>query len=82
MKASVVRNLAKDVSSAELAAAASALMEGREPSIVVGGDDPGEHLTHVMLAQRIRQRVEGGEDLKAVFREVMAGVRAVLTDDV
>ena len=81
MKASVVRNLAKDVSSAELAEAASALMEGQVPTIAVGGDDPGEQLTHVMLAQRIRERVEGGEDLKAVFREVMAGVRAVLTDD-
>ena len=33
-----------------------------------------------MLAQRIRARVDAGEELKVVFRDVMGGVRAVMTD--
>lgn len=80
MKAGAVRKLARDHDLAALEAAAAALLEGEGAPFEIGGDDDGERLTHVMLAQRIRKRVDAGEDLKAVFREVMGSVRAVMTD--
>lgn len=80
MKAGAIRKLAKGHDLAALQGAAEALMAGEGAPFEIDGEDDGERLTHVMLAQRIRARVEAGEDLKAVFREVMGGVRTVLTD--
>lgn len=80
MKAGAVRTLAKERDLATLEAAAQSLLDGDGAPFEIGGDDDGERLTHVMLAQRIRKRVDAGEDLKAVFREVMGSVRAVMTD--
>lgn len=80
MKAGVIRKLAKEHDLPALEAAARSLLEGEGAPFEIGGDDDGERLTHVMLAQRIRKRVDAGEDLKAVFREVMGGVRTVMTD--
>jgi len=80
MKAGAVRTLAKERDIAALEAAAQSLLAGDGAPFEIGGDDDGERLTHVMLAQRIRKRVDAGEDLKAVFREVMGSVRAVMTD--
>lgn len=80
MKAGVIRKLAREHDLPALEAAAQSLLEGEGAPFEIGGDDDGERLTHVMLAQRIRKRVDAGEDLKAVFREVMGGVRTVMTD--
>lgn len=80
MKAGAVRTLARDRDLAALQAAAQALLEGEGAPFEIEGEDDGERLTHVMLAQRIRARVDAGEELKVVFRDVMGGVRAVMTD--
>ncbi len=80
MKAGAIRKLAKGHDMAALAGAAEALIAGDGAPFEVDGEDDGERLTHVMLAQRIRARVDAGEELKAVFREVMGSVRTVMTD--
>jgi hypothetical protein len=78
MKAAVVRDLAAARTLAELEAAAEQLAEEGVDPLGVEGDDLGERLTHVMLAARIRRRVDAGEDAKAAFRAEMAAVRSVL----
>ena len=79
MKAAEIRRLAKDYDSASLQMARQALMEGEGLPFDVEGTDDGERLTHINLALRIAKRVEAGEDPKAVFRDVMAGVRDILS---
>lgn len=81
MKATVVRSLAERHSVAELESAAEAMAEREEDPLAVEGGDLGEKLTHVMLAIRVRARVESGDALKDAFRAEMAGVRDVLTND-
>ncbi len=78
MKAPVVRDLAERYDTAALEAFVEAIAEREEDPADVGGDDPGEKLTHVMLALRCRARMEAGESLKDAFRAEMAGVREVL----
>jgi hypothetical protein len=80
MKAAVIRKLSRSHDSATLAACAAALMDGGAPPVEVEGEDEGERLTHVMLAQRVRAAVDAGADAGDAFREVMASVREVLTD--
>lgn len=81
MKPAECRRLATERSNAELAKAAEALSEERNPDFEVAGDDHGDKLTHVLLAMRIRDRVDAGVDPKDAFREVMSGVREVLSND-
>lgn len=81
MKAASVRALAAEHDQATLEAAADALAEEQPLSFEVEGDDDGERLTHLMLATRVRERMEGqGEDLKTALRAVMSGVRDVLSN--
>lgn len=80
MKAPVVRSLAETYDVPRLEAFVEALAEREEDPPEVGGDDVGEKLTHVMLALRIRVRVDGGEPLKDAFRAEMASVRSVMTN--
>ena len=80
MKAAVIRKLSRAHDAATLAACAEALMGGAAPPVEVEGEDDGERLTHVMLAQRVRAAVDGGADAGEAFREVMSSVREVLTD--
>ncbi len=80
MKAPVVKTLAETYDAAQLGAFVEAITEREEDPAEVGGDDPGEKLTHLMLALRIRARVDGGEPMKDAFRAEMSGVRAVLTN--
>ena len=47
---------------------------------VEGDPEDGERLTHVMLAQRVLDRVAAGLPHAAAYREVMGAVRVVLTD--
>jgi hypothetical protein len=75
----VVRVLARDQTATALREAAAALEAGTDPPDVPG-DDPGEKLTHVLLALRIRARVDAGEDALTAYRAEMASVRAVLSN--
>jgi len=81
VKAAVVRKLAGDHTAAELEAGAEAIAEREEDELGVDGDDLGEKLTHLMLALRVRQRVDAGEELKAAWRDEMRSVRALLTNE-
>lgn len=81
MKASAVRKLCEQQTSVALGAAAEALAEAGEAPFVVEGEDAGEQLTHVLLAMRVRARMDAGEELKDAFRTEMAAVRDLLTND-
>lgn len=81
MKAAEIRRLATGFSLAELAAAAEGIAEREEDPSWVAGDDVGEKLTHLMLAQRVRERIDGGEDPKEAFRTEMSAVRGVMSND-
>lgn len=81
MKASAAKKAAKAYSSAQLAAAIEAVTEREEEILDVEGEDLGERLTHLLLAQRIRARMDAGEALKDAFRAELGGVRQLLTND-
>lgn len=81
MKAGTIRKLANEHSAEVLESAVEALVEGEALPITVDGEDDGERLTHVNLALRIRRRADSGEDLKVVFRDVMAQVRGLLQNE-
>lgn len=82
MKAAVVRKLAEQYTMAELAEAAETFAEEERDPLGVEGDDLGEKLTHVMLAMRIREKVEvGGQDLRTAFREQLGEVRSLLENE-
>lgn len=81
MKAAEVRRLALAHPVPELAAAAEAITEREEDPDWVQGDDVGEKLTHLMLAMRVRERVDGGEDPKEAFRAELSSVRALLANE-
>jgi hypothetical protein len=82
VKPAEARRLAEAYSLEQLAHAASHLGSEEDPEIDIGGEDHGEKLTHVLLAMRIRERVElAGDPLRDAFRAVMAEVRHVLTNE-
>lgn len=81
MKASAIRQLAAAHDVAALDAAADGLAEGQPAPFDVPGADDGERLTHLMLASRLRARIDAGHDPTAAFRELMAEVRSVVRND-
>lgn len=81
MRPAEARRLADAHTGDELSRACQALSEEREPPFEIAGADPGEQLTHVLLAQRIRALVDEGVELKQAYREVMGEVRGVLTNE-
>lgn len=81
MRPAEARRLATERTLGELAEAAEVLSEERDPHFEIEGADHGEKLTHVLLAMRIRERIDGGHDPKEAFRAVMAEVRGVLAND-
>lgn len=82
MRPAEARRLASEYTASQLEIAASELAEDRSPTTIeVAGEDHGEMLTHVLLAQRIRAMVDDGTDLKEAYRVVMSGVREVLTNE-
>lgn len=81
MKAAEVRRLANGFGVPELAAAAEGITEREEDPAWVDGADVGEKLTHLMLAMRIRERTDGGEDPKEAFRAELSSVRALLANE-
>ena len=80
MKAAEVRALAERHDLATLEAAVEAISEREEDVLGVEGADLGEKLTNVLLAIRVRTRVDAGEALKDAFRAEMASVRDVMTN--
>lgn len=80
MKPTECRRLALAHDLPALQQAAEHLSDETEPVIEVEGEDFGNKLTHVLLAQRIRQRIDAGEDAKDAFRAVMAEVRTVVSN--
>ena len=81
MKANVVRKLAEAHDAAALGAAAESIAEEGVDALGVEGDDLGEKLTHLLLALRVRARLDAGEAMKDAFRAEMAGVREVLANE-
>ena len=81
MKASTIRKLAKAHDVATLEGAAEAIAEREEDILGVDGVDLGEKLTHLMLAIRVRTKVDAGAKLSDAFREEIAGVREILEND-
>ena len=82
MKAAIVRKLANERGLAELERAAEHIAEHGELPFPIEGEDVGEALTHVLLASRIRRRMEqDGEELSTAFRAEMAAVRDVLKNE-
>jgi hypothetical protein len=81
VKPAEARRLAIDHPLSDLREAAEVLGEEREPHFAVHGEDAGERLTHVLLAIRIREKIDAGEDPREAFRAVMASVRGVMTNE-
>ena len=81
MKASVIRKLAELHTLDAMETGAEAIAEREEDVLGIDGDDLGEKLTHLMLAMRVRRRVDAGEPLKDAFRAEMAAVRDLLTNE-
>jgi hypothetical protein len=80
VKAGEVRRLATEADLQRLEGAAEAIAEQEiDPDWVVG-DDLGEKLTHLLLAARVRRRIDAGEDAREAFRSELAAVRAVLAN--
>jgi hypothetical protein len=80
VKAAVVKALSEAHDLATLERAAEQIAEEGVDPLDVEGDDLGERLTHVMLAARVRRRVDAGEDARSAFRAEMGQVRTVLTN--
>lgn len=78
MKPAEARRLATEHDQKELDAAIEKLMQELDAEIHVEGEDHGEKLTHCLLAKRIRERIDGGEDPKDAFRAVVGEVRGTL----
>lgn len=81
MKASSIRKIAEKYTLEELANAAEVISEEERDPLGVDGEDLGEKLTHVMLAMRIREKVEQGQDLRSAFREQLGEVRSLLENE-
>ena len=78
MKVGAVKQAAQDYALEAIDAAIEALTEREEELLAIEGDDLGERLTHLLLARRIRARVEAGEAFKDAFRTEMSTVRETL----
>jgi NTP pyrophosphatase (non-canonical NTP hydrolase) len=81
MKAKEIRRLAGAHQTSELLEAIEAVTEEERELLDVAGDDLGERLTHLLLASRIRARMDDGDSLKDAFRAEMSEVRGVLAND-
>ena len=78
MKAGAVRKVASAYTVEQIDEAIEAYTEREEELLEVGGDDPGERLTHLLLGRRVRARIDAGEDPKSAFRAEMGAVRETL----
>ena len=81
MKASVIRKLAENCTLEQLSNAAEVMAEEERDPLGVDGDDLGEKLTHVMLAMRVRAKMDEGQELRVAFREQLSEVRSLLENE-
>lgn len=58
MKIPVIKKLVESHTIEDLRQAESAMLEGKQMSIEVEGDDEGEQLTHILAAMDILQNME------------------------
>lgn len=75
----VIRDLASKYSKPELDAAAERFEQKRENIYDVTGHDEAEILTHLLMASRVREKVDGGLTLAEALREHSQSVRKILT---
>jgi hypothetical protein len=80
VKAAVVRGVATRFTVVELDEGIRAITEEEREVLDIEGDDIGERLTHLLLARRIRARIDAGEDPKSAFRAEMGQVRDTLAN--
>jgi hypothetical protein len=80
MKIPVIKKLVENYSVQELMDAEEDLVEERNPSIEIEGEDEGEQLTHVFAAIFIHERMEKeGKDFKSSLREYTSKVRTSIS---
>jgi hypothetical protein len=75
MKLPEIKKLVQQHTLAELRAAEEALLNEQVPAIVVGGDDEGEQLTHIIGAIEILESIEKGAAEKDALRAFTQRVR-------
>ena len=76
MKIPVIKTLVESYTKEELSKAEEAILEEQSPTIVIGGDDEGEQLTHVYAAIQILNAMEDDNlDFKTALREYTGRVR-------
>lgn len=76
MKIPVIKQLAENHSSEDLAKAEAALLEEKQPEIIIEGEDAGEQLTHVIAALWIKREMENkGIELREALRAYSQKVR-------
>lgn len=81
MKASSCRKVAETYTATQIAEAIEAITEREEEVLEVPGEDMGERLTHLLVAQRIRAQVDAGVPLKEAFRQELGKVRDTVSND-
>jgi len=81
MKVAAVKSCAQSFSIEEIEAAIEGVVEREELVLPIEGDNLGEKLTHLLLAQRIHARMATGESFKDAFRALMAEVRGTLINE-
>ncbi len=78
MKMPVIKNLAQSFTIEDLETAEERLPNGEELPFVVGGDDEGEQLTHILSAIAIKKEIQNGKEFNTAFREFAAKVRGLI----
>jgi hypothetical protein len=75
----VIRDLAGKYTKAELDKAAELFETKRENPYGVQGHDEAEILTNLLMASRVREKVEAGMPLAEALRDHSQSVRKILT---
>jgi len=75
----VIRRLAEKYTKAELDQAAELFEQKRENVYAVEGHDEAEVLTNLLMASRVRDKVDGGMPLAEAVRDHSQSVRKILT---
>jgi hypothetical protein len=78
MKIPVIRDLAAKHDFDTLIEAAQKFELNRENSLQVKGDDEGEILTHILLAARIREKMNQGIALNDAIRDESRAIQNLL----
>ncbi len=79
MKMPIIRELASKHAKVDLEAAAEALESKGENVLGVEGDGIAEQLTHLLMAAKIRGKMDKGMSLPEALREQSQSVRKILT---